>query len=270
MLLLLAIALAGPPAAADKLSIVEAFFEDPERRIVRNLTLNAGETCYLSFKVAGFRTDPKQHLNLEYRVQFLDPAGEPVVEDFSDKVDATLAPQDQNWLPKIDWERIVPTFAPAGEYQIKVHVEDKIGKTEADFATKFKVRGETVDLGEKIAVQQFVFSDTDNGRQKNDDVYHQGSTLFARFKLAGYKIADKTYWVEQDLSIRDSTGKVLFTNPTSTEKNRLFYPQRVLSNSFNLDVSKGVKPGEYILHLDIRDKIGEQAISYEAKFRVEP
>jgi len=246
------------------------FFEDPERRIVRNLTLNAGETCYFTFKVAGFKADPKQHLNLEYRIQLLDPKGEPVVEDFTDKVDATLAPQDQNWQPKIDYEKIVPTFAPAGEYQIKVHVEDKIGKTEADYAAKFTLRGETVAMGDKMAVEQFIFSDTDNGRQKNDDVFHQGTTLFARFKLAGYKIVDKAYWVEQDLSIRDAAGKVLFSNPTSTEKNRLFYPQRILTNSFNLDVSKGVKAGEYILHLDIRDKIGEQAISYEAKFKVEP
>jgi len=270
MLFLLAMALASPPAAADKLSVVEAFFEDPEHRIVRNLTLNSGETCYFTFKVAGFRTDPKQHLNLAYRIQFLDPKGEPVVEDLSDTVDATLAPQDQNWLPRIPYEKIVPTFAPAGEYQLKVHVEDKVGKAEVDYTAKFNVRGETVDLGDKMSVQQFIFSDTDNGHQKADDVFHQGSTLFARFKLAGYKIVDKAWWVEQELSIRDESGKVLFTNPTSEEKNRLFYPQRILSNSFNLDVSKGVKPGVYILHLDIRDKIGDQAISYEAKFRVEP
>lgn len=270
MLLLLAIALAGPPAAADKLSIVEAFFEDPDRRIVRNLTLNAGETCYLTFKVAGFKTDPKQHLNLEYRVEFLDPKGEPVVEAFSDKVDATLSPQDQSWLPKIDWERIVPTFAASGEYQVKVHVEDKIGQASADLAKTFNVRGETVDLGDKLAVQQFVFSDSDNGRQKVDDVFHQGSTLFARFKLSGYKIVDKSYWVEQDVSIRDASGKVLFSNPTVTEKQRMFYPQRVLTNSFNLDVSKGVKASEYILHVDVRDKVGDQTASYEAKFRVEP
>src|SRR5438876_9290000 len=84
-----------PAVAVDKLSIVDAYFEDPERRIVRNLTLNAGETCYFTFRVAGFRPDAKQHIELEYRVQFLDPGGTPVVEDFHDKVEATLSPQDQ-------------------------------------------------------------------------------------------------------------------------------------------------------------------------------
>src|SRR5258708_34039624 len=202
-LVLLGIARASAQAAVGtgKLSVTEAYFEDPERRIVRSLTLNAGETCYFTFKVAGFRTDPKQRVELEYRVQFLDPNGAPVGEDFTDKIEATLSPQDKNAQPKLDWERVVPTFAPAGDYQLKVHVEDKIGKASADYATTFKVRGESIDPGDKLKVLQFIFSDTENGHQKNDDVYHQGTTLWARFKLSGYKLDDKSYWVEQDLTI---------------------------------------------------------------------
>jgi hypothetical protein len=262
---------AGAMRAADKLSIIDAYFEDPEHRIVRSLMLNAGETCYFTFKVSGFRTDAKHNMQLEYRVQFLDPKGVPVVEDFSDKMEATLSAQDANWLPKLAWERIVPPFAPAGDYQLKVHVEDKIGKTTADFETTFKVRGESINPGDKLVVQQFIFSDTENGRQKNDDVYHQGTVLWARFKLTGYKIEDKSYFVEADLAILDSSGQPLYTNPNAAvEKNRMFYPPHVLSTNFNLDVSKSVRPGEYTLRLDIRDKIGNQTASYESKFHVEP
>jgi hypothetical protein len=257
--------------AADKLSIIDAYFEDPEHRVVRNLTLNAGETCFFTFKVSGFRTDPKHNMQLEYRVQFLDPNGVPVVEDFADKTEATLSPQDANWLPKIDWERVVPTFAPGGDYQLKIHVEDKIGKATADFEASFKVRGETANAGDKLGVQQFIFSDTENGRQKNSDVYHQGTTLWARFKLTGYKIEDKSYNVEQDLTILDAGGKAIYTSPNAAvEKNRMFYPPHVLSTSFNLDVSKDVRAGEYTLRLDIRDKIGNQTATYESKFHVEP
>lgn len=271
MLLLAAIVPLAHAAAADKLTIIEAFFEDPDRRIVRNLTLNAGETCYFTFKVSGFKQDAKQHVQLEYKVHFADPKGQPVVEDFEDKVEATLTPMDQNWLPKIDWQRVVPTFAMAGEYTIHVHVEDKIGKIDGDYDTKFNVRGETIEAGDKMVVQQFIFSDTENGRQKNDNIYHQGTTLWARFKLAGYKIVDKSYWVEQELAILDADGKVLFTRPEpAVEKNRAFYPPHVLTTAFNLDVSKGVKPGDYTLRLTIRDKIGNQEITYDAKFRVEP
>jgi hypothetical protein len=265
-----ALALDVATAADAKLAVVDAYFEDPDRRVVRNLVLNAGETCYFSFRISGFKQDAKQHLELEYTVRMLDPDGQPVVEDFTDKVEASLSPMDQNWLPKLDYQRVMPTFAPAGDYSLRVHVEDKLAKTTADFQGAFKVRGETVVPGDKMNVQQFIFSDTENGRQKNDDVYHQGSTLWARFKLAGYKVDDKAYSIEQDLSILDADGKVLFSNPTSAEKNRLFYPPKVLSTSFNLDVSKGVKPGEYTLRLNIRDKLANQEITYDAKFHVEP
>jgi hypothetical protein len=44
----------------------------------------------------------------------------------------------------------------------------------------------------------------------------------------------------------------------------------VLSTSFNLDVSKGVAPGEYTLRLVIRDKLSNQEITHDAKFHVEP
>jgi hypothetical protein len=261
---------ASAAAADTKLAVTNAYFEDPDRRIVRNLLMNAGETCYFTFNVSGFKTDAKQHLELEYTIQLLDPKGQPVVEDYTDKVEATLTPMDQNWLPKLDWQRVIPSFAPAGDYILRVRVEDKLAKAVANYEATFKVRGETLVAGEKMGVQQFIFSDTENGRQKNDDVYHQGSTLWARFKLTGYKIEDKAYSVEQDLSILDASGTVLFSNPTATDKNRLFYPPKVLSTSFNLDVSKGVRPGEYTLRLIIRDKLGNQETTYDAKFHVEP
>ncbi len=257
-------------AADTKLAIVDAFFEDPDRRIVRSLILNAGETVYFSFHVSGFKQDAKMHMQLHYTVQLLDPQGQPVVEEFSDDKEATLSPMDQNWTPKFDYQRVLPTFAPAGDYTLKVQVEDKLAKATTDFQGTFKVRGETIQPGDKLSVHQFIFSDTENGRQKNDDVYRQGTTLWARFKLTGYKVEDKAWWVEQELSILDAGGNVLFSNPTQSEKNRLFYPPRVLSTSFNLDISKGVKPGEYTLRLKIRDKLTNQETSYDAKFKVEP
>ncbi len=75
----------------------------------------------------------------------------------------------------------------------------------------------------------------------------------------------------EHLSILDADGKVLYTRPeAASDKNRLFYPPRVMTTAFNLDVSKGVRPGEYTLRLNIRDKIGNQETTYEAKFHVEP
>ena len=54
-------AMLAATAADAKLAVVDAYFEDPDRRVVRSLVLNAGETCYFSFRVSGFKQDAKQH-----------------------------------------------------------------------------------------------------------------------------------------------------------------------------------------------------------------
>ena len=269
--LLLAV-LAALPLAAQKLAVVDAFFEAPDGAVVRNLTLNAGDTNYFSFRVAGFKPDAKQHVSLTYRIEMLDPKGAPVVEPLSDKVDTNLAPQDESWRPKIPWQAVVPPYAPSGDYLLKVYVEDKNAKTDARFEAAFKVRGESLEPEEKLALRRFVFADAEYGPAKPDDAYHPGSTLWARFKITGFQVSkEKEYWVEHDLQVLDAAGKVLFSNPNaSVEQHKDFYPPRVLTTTFNLDLQKGIKPGEYTIRLDVRDRLGEQALSHEAKFRIEP
>jgi hypothetical protein len=258
-------------AADQKLAVVDAFFEAPDGAVVRNLTLNAGDTNYFSFRVAGFKPDAKQHVSLTYRIEMLDPKGAPVVEPLADKVESTLAPQDENWRPKVPWQAVIPPYAPSGDYLLKVYVEDKNAKTEARFEAAFKVRGETLEPEEKLVLHRFVFADTENGAGKPDNVYHPGSMLWARFKITGFQVTkEKEYWVEHDLQVLDSSGKVLFSNPNaSVEQHKDFYPPRVLTTTFNLDLQKGIKPGEYTIRLDVRDRLGEQTLSHEEKFRVE-
>jgi hypothetical protein len=269
--LLLLVVLAAP-AADDKLSIIEAFFEDPDGRVVRNLTLNAGDTNYFSFKIAGFRPDAKQRVLLAYHIDCLDPAGQKVIATLSEKVDATLAPQDERWQPKIPWQAVIPNYAPSGDYQLRVRVEDLIAKSEAAWQGVFKVRGETQPPEDKLAVRRFVFADQENGPAKPESVYKAPATLWARFKIVGFTITpEKEFWVEHDLTVLDEAGKELYKAPNAggDEKHKQFYPPRVLSGEFNLDLQKGLKPGEYTIRLELRDKLGAQTAAHEARFRVE-
>ncbi len=259
-------------APAEKLAIVEAFFEDPDGRITRNVLLPSGETIYFSFKVAGFRTDERQRVNLAYSVDCLDPRGMPVAERLNEKIEATLAPQDEHWMPKVPWSLVIPNYAPSGDYRVVVRVEDRLAKADAQYEATFKVRGETTEPEEKLAVRRFEFADAEAGPPKPDNVFHPGSTLWARFRLVGFKItADKEYWVETDLTVLDSNGRAIFSSPNAAvEKHKQFYPPRVLSTAFNLDLQSSVKAGEYVIRLDVRDRLGNQNIRCEEKFRVEP
>ena len=268
LLLLLAVS----ASATEKLAIVEAFFEEPDGRIARNFVLPSGDTIYFSFKVAGFRADDRQHVNVAYSIDCLDPRGVPLAETVAGKEEATLAPQDENWKPKANWSLVIPPYAPSGDYRVLVRAEDRIAKAETRYETTFKVRGETTGPEDKLAVRNFEFADAESGAAKPDNVFHPGSTLWSRLKLVGFKITtEKEYWVETDLTVLDSTGRALFSSPNAAvEKHKQFYPPRVLATIFNLDLQPNVKPGEYTIRLDVRDRTGPQGIRYEARFRVEP
>jgi hypothetical protein len=49
----------------------------------------------------------------------------------------------------------------------------------------------------------------------------------------------------------------------------MFYPPRFLPASFNLDLDPKVKPGEYVIRLEVRDLLGKEEARHEAKFTVQ-
>ncbi len=257
--------------AADKLNVVDAFFEEADGRVTRNFELVAGETLYFTFKIANFRTDDRQRVRLSYTVACTDPNSVPVVESDHQKVEAALEPQDEHWLPKANWSVVIPSYAPSGNYRVRVRVEDEIGKATTEYDTSFKVRGETIPPADKLAVRQFEFADAEGGPPKPDNVFHRGSTLWARFKLVGFRISpDKQYWVEYDLAVLDSAGRVLYSKAdAAVEKHKQFYPPRVLPSAFDLDLQTSARPGEYTIRLTVRDRLGEQNQTHEAKFRID-
>jgi len=273
--ILLAVLLGAPAGLAQatrgtELAIVDAFFEDADRTLVRQQQLPAGETLYLSFRIAGFRPDPHQRVRLTYWVDCADPQNAALAETFSEKIDATLAPQDENWRPKISWAVAVPASAPAGEYQVAIRVRDEIANREVRHQMPFKVRGQAVEPSETLVLRSFEFADTEGGKPKASPTFTRGSTLWARFRVVGYRVApDKQIWLEQDLTVLDGEGKTLYSQPNAAlEKYAIFYPPRFLPASFSLDLQPKLKPGEYTIRLDFRDRVGEQKARYEAKFTV--
>lgn len=255
--------------AAD-LAIVDAFFEDPDRTLVRQQQLPAGDTLYLTFRIAGFRADDQHRVRLSYTIECLDPQNVPLAEPFSEKIETTLSPQDENWRPKVTWAVAVPASAPNGEYRVTIQVRDEIADREARHQMSFRVRGEAVEPSQELAVRNFEFADSEDGKPKASATYARGSTLWARFRVVGYRVApDKQIWVEQDLTVLDDAGKALYSQPkAAVEKYAIFYPPRFLRASFSLDLQPKLKLGEYTIRLDFRDRVGEQTARYETKFTV--
>lgn len=257
-------------AAAD-VNIVDVYFEDYDRRLIRQQVLPAGESIYLTFRIAGFRADDQHRVRLNYWLDCQDPDKVPITETYTQTIETSLSPQDEKWRPKIDWSVVIPSFAPTGEYQVTIRVRDELAQKETRQVMSFRVQGASVSPSDKLAVRDFEFSDAENGKPKPQPVFSPGSTLWARFRVVGFRLSpEKELSVEEDLSVLDAEGKVLFTRPNaSVEKYKMFYPPRFLPASFNLDLEPKVKPGDYMIRLDIRDLLGKQEARYEAKFTVQ-
>ncbi len=272
--LLMAFALLRPvvAVAAGDVAVIDAYFEDADRAIVRQLQLSAGDPLYLSFRIAGFRADAKKQVRLTYWIDCLDPEKAPLAETFSEKIEQTLAPQDEKWTPKVVWSLGIPTYAPGGEYQVAIRVRDEIAGKEARHQMRFQVRGAPIDTAAALGVTNFEFADTEEGQAKEAPTFSPGSQLWARFRLVGFKVApDKQISVEEDVTVLDSEGKVIFSRPQAmVENQRNFYPPRFLTAAFNLELQPKLRPGEYTIRLDIRDLVAQQNTRYETRFTVLP
>ncbi len=270
--LLLIFILACPAAcyAQAQLAVVDAYFEDADRRVIRDQKLPAGDTLYLSFRVAGFKQNEQRKILLNWWVECDDPHGKPLAEVASEKIDTTLTREDEKWRPKVDWSMVIPNYVPSGEYVVLIRVRDEIASKETALKMPFQVRGIDVEPSDKLTVRGFEFLESDEGKPKASAVFATPSTLWARFRIVGFVVnPEKQIVVQADLSILDSEGKVVFSRPQAADESlRVFYPPRFLTETFNLELQKGIKPGEYTIRLDLRDVMGKQQAQYETKFRI--
>src|SRR2546427_5020875 len=100
---------------AEPLTIVNAALRQMEdgAPLPAGFTYAPGEILFFSFQVAGYKAaDEKVHLS--YQVNALDPQGVRMMEPIKGVVDATLAPQDKEWKPKVHPEIVLPPLAGSG------------------------------------------------------------------------------------------------------------------------------------------------------------
>ena len=257
---------------APELAIVDAYFEDYDRAIVRQLQVPAGDTVYLTFRIAGFRLKDEKQVRLSYWIDCLDPGKTPVAETLSEKVEQTLSPQDEKWRPRVNWSLVIPSYAPGGEYSVAIRVRDEIAGREARHHMTFRVRGETPDPETLLGVAGFEFADSEDGKAKDPPAYAPGSQLWARFRIVGIQAApDKRIFVEQDLTVLDAEGKEMYSKPQGlVENQRYFYPPRFLTAAFSLELQPKLRAGEYTIRIALRDLIAQKTARFETRFTVAP
>jgi hypothetical protein len=235
-----------------------------------------GETVWFSCRIAGYDSQPagdNRNVKLSWQAGLLDPGRIPVEPSKTGRLDESLRLQDKDWVPKFVVSFLLPSFIPGGSYHIPVIVKDEIAGSEISGDLEFHVRAETIEPSASFVIRNFRFlrNEDDTAGLRPPVVYKQGSTLWARFEMAGYKFeANNKFSVEYGLAILGADGKELFAQPAAAaESKESFYPQLRVSGALSLHLENNVPLASYTLVLTVHDKIGGDAVELRESFRVE-
>ena len=259
--------------AAEPLAIVNAAIRQMEdgAPLPAGFTYAPGEILFFSFQVTGYKAaDDKVHLS--YQVNALDPQGVRMMEPIKGVVDATLAPQDKEWKPKVHPEIALPPLAGSGTYKIVANIVDDIGKTEAVKEIPFTVRGHEVAPSDTLVVRNFhFFRSEDDPNPLATAAYRAGDAIWARFDIIGYKFGEgNNVEVSYGIAVLNAEGKALFSqDQAAVEQGGSFYPKRYVPGQMSLTTQSNMRPGDYFIVVKVEDKVGGQKYETKEKFRVE-
>lgn len=235
-----------------------------------------GETVWFSCRIAGFESDPagdNRNVKLSWQVGLLDPARIAVEPLKTGRLDESLRLQDKDWIPKFVVSFLLPSFIPGGTYHIPITVKDEIAGAEISGDLEFHVRAENIEPSASFVIRNFRFlrNEDDTAALRPPITYRQGSTLWARFEMAGYKFeANNKFSVEYGLAIQGADGKELFAQPAAAaESKESFYPQLRVPGALSLRLDANVPLASYTLVVTVRDKIGGDAVELHETFTVE-
>ncbi len=274
-ILWLATALLSTAAPAEKkLAIVKLAFAQSEDgpALASTYQFLAGESVFFSCLVEGYTKSDKDEIFLTYQIQAKDSRGILLQPASSDKIEATLAPEDKDWKPKLRDTIVIPPLADSGEYQVLVSLRDERSKATVEAHATFQVHGREVAPSDTLVVRDFRFlRSEDDTKPLQVAAYRPGDSLWARFIMTGYKLGDGNQFdIEYGLTVLRADGTVAYSEPhAATQKDQPFYPQRYQPGVLNLNFPKDQKLGEYTIVLTVRDNLGGQNFETRQKFSVE-
>ncbi len=231
-----------------------------------------GDTVFLSFQVAGYRASESRRIHLTYRIEAADPAGVALAEPVADAIATELAPQDKDWLPKVRYSVLVPPWAGSGSYRLRARVRDELAGADVTHDRNFTVRGRQVEPSPTLVVKNFRFFRSEEAAEPMPvAAYRPGDTLWARFDITGYRLADKNrYHVEYGIAVLRANGETLYAEPKAAEEqDSTFYPKRYVPGALSLNLQTELARGDYTIVVTARDRVGGETAESRQVFHVE-
>lgn len=272
---LLAVFASTALCAAPALKIVGSAVSDIDGGSANAATFEyrPGQVVYFTCRISGYTQAKDQHVHLAYSVQAMDSHGVPVAELAENTVDAEVAPQDKEWLPKVEVPISLPSLLFSGEYKIVAKVQDLVAKTSDELTVPFKVRSaDNVQPSDSLAVSAFRFlRNEDDTKAAERAAYRPGDHLWAKWAIVGFRSGPgNKVDVSYVTSILGPDGKTLWTQPQAEgEQEDSFYPKPYIEAEMGIEIQAKIKPGQYQLMVQAKDAIGKQTCEIKQSFTIE-
>jgi hypothetical protein len=152
-------ALSHAAPAEKKLALVRLVFAQTEDgpALASTYQFLAGESVFFSCLVDGYSKSEKQEIFITYQIQAKDARGLLLQPALSNKVEATLAPEDKDWKPKLRETIVIPPLADSGQYQVLVNVVDERNRATVEGHATFEVKGRDVPPSDTLVARDFRF-----------------------------------------------------------------------------------------------------------------
>lgn len=253
---------------------VEAVEDGP--RVPVGYRFQPGDVVYFSFQVSGYKTEEvnfdTRKVSLSWEVTVSDPQGLALVAPAGDKTATTLSPEDRLWKPIGRRSFQLPSFVPGGRYRIHVRVRDELAQKVVEQEVEFEVAGRPWRKTDKLEVSNFRFLRTADDKEGLEvPAYAPGDTLWAKFDMTGYKMAEgNRYRLEYGVKILNSDGTTAFERTeAAAAESASFYPQRVTAGVLSVQIPRDQAKASYTLVVTVEDRIGGAQCEAREKFTVE-
>jgi len=233
-----------------------------------------GQIVYFTSRISGYTQNKDQQVHLAWAVQAVDAHGVPVAELAENHLDAEVAPQDKEWLPKLEVNVSLPTLLFSGEYKIVAKVQDLVAKTSVELTVPFKIHSvDDVQPSEALVVSAFRFlRNEDDTHPAERAAYRPGDHLWAKWAIVGYRSGPgNKVDVSYVTSILGPDGKTLWTQPEPQKGDAedSFYPKPYIQAEMGIEIQPKIKPGQYQLMVQAKDAIGKQTCEIKQPFTIE-
>ncbi len=271
---LLTLLLRAQASPAVGLRLEDATFRQFEDGPPYQQAYRSGEVLFLDLRIAGYApsVDESPELKLKWTIQALDSRGRSFEPPVSGKLQIGLAAQDSGYRPRARFSVTIPVFALAGTYRIEVKVIDEVSQQVAEGIYPFRVQGKQLQNTASIAASQVRFF-----RQESEPValtrplYRPGAEVWLRFDIEGFlQPTGNDFSVNYGVVVTGPDGKqFLKQDPAAAEAAKPYYPQAYVPATFVIQLPPKALPGDYRIHLVVRDLALNKQQLTTVSFRVE-